>query len=99
MLQSFRFISVIEGLSLMALLFIAMPAKYYFDTPALMPYVGMTHGLLWMLYVITSLNVSHHQKWSVFYWLGVLVLSVLPCGFLLLEWLLRKPLRAEENVT
>lgn len=99
MLKSFRVISIIEGVSLIALLFIAMPAKYYFETPELVPYVGMAHGLLWMLYVVTSLNVSHHQKWSVFYWLGMLVLSVVPFGFLLFEWMIRKSQRTDDALS
>lgn len=90
MLKTFRIISVIEGISLIALFFIAMPAKYYFDYPDLVPFVGMAHGLLWLLYVVTSLSASHQEKWSVFFWLLILVLSVVPLGFVIAESLIKK---------
>ena len=84
MLPIFRKLSLIEGFSLIFLLFVAMPAKYqlgYFDIvwPA-----GMFHGVLWMAYFMLSLTVSHQQKWSVMFWLLVLFASVIPfaCFFL-----------------
>ena len=90
MLKTFRIISVVEGLSLLALLLIAMPAKYYFNNPDLVPVVGMTHGLLWLGYVFINLVVAQQQKWSVIYWLFSLLLSVIPLGFVVLEQQLKK---------
>ena len=89
MLNSFRLLSLIEGLSLIVLLFIAMPAKYRFGHDFVWP-VGMTHGVLWMLYVVASLVVSHLQRWSVLVWAMALVSSVLPFGFLLLDRRLKR---------
>lgn len=84
MLSIFRKLSLIEGLSLITLLFIAMPAKYYFAAFDSVWIVGMTHGVLWLAYVLLSLTVSHQQKWSVMFWLLVLFASVIPfaCFFL-----------------
>lgn len=89
MLKSFRLLSLIEGLSLIVLLFIAMPAKYKFGHDFVFP-VGMTHGVLWMVYVVASLVVSHLQRWSVLMWALSLLCSVLPFGFLLLDYKLRR---------
>lgn len=84
MLSFFRKLSVVEGLSLIVLLFIAMPAKYHFGYVDNIWQVGMTHGILWMIYFIASLIVSHQNKWSVMFWLVVLFSSVIPfaCFFL-----------------
>ena len=84
MLSFFRKLSVIEGLSLIVLLFIAMPAKYQFGYVDSIWQVGMTHGVLWLAYFVISLVVSHQQKWSVMFWLLVLFASVIPfaCFFL-----------------
>ena len=84
MLSFFRKLSLFEGISLIVLLFIAMPAKYqfgYFDSVWV---VGMTHGVLWLAYLAVSLVVSHQQKWSIMFWLLVLFASVIPfaCFFL-----------------
>lgn len=84
MLKSFRLLSLIEGLSLITLLLIALPARAQFGIDFVWP-VGMAHGLLWLAYVLMSLVVSHLQRWSVLVWLMALVCSVLPFGFLLLD--------------
>ena len=84
MLSFFRKLSFIEGISLVVLLLIAMPAKYQFGYVDSIWQVGMTHGVLWMVYFFVSLAVSHQQKWSVMFWLLVLFSSVIPfaCFFL-----------------
>lgn len=89
MLNFFRLLSLIEGLSLIVLLFIAMPAKYQFGHDFVWP-VGMAHGLLWMAFVLVSLLVSHLQRWPVTGWLLALLCSVLPFGFVLLDRRLRR---------
>lgn len=84
MLKAFRVLSLVEGLSLISLFCIAMPAKYYFGYFDIVWPVGMTHGLLWMSLVVFSLPVSHKQGWSVFFWMLVLLASIIPfaCFFL-----------------
>ncbi|KFN45325.1 hypothetical protein N790_10100 [Arenimonas malthae CC-JY-1] len=93
MLRSFRLLSLIEGLSLITLLFIAMPAKYQFGHDFVWP-VGMAHGVLWLAFVAMSLLVSHLRKWSVGAWLLALLCSVVPLGFLLLDARLKRELAA-----
>jgi integral membrane protein len=85
MLKAFRMLSLIEGLSLVILLFVAMPAKYHFGISGVVPIAGMTHGGLWLTYVVMSLMVSHKQKWSVGFWLVTLLVSVVPFACLWLE--------------
>lgn len=89
MLNSFRLLSLIEGLSLITLLFIAMPARYQFGVDFVWP-VGMAHGVLWLAFVVVSLLVSHLQRWSIGAWLLALLCSVVPFGFLLLDARLRR---------
>ena len=91
MLKFFRLLSAVEGLSLVILLFIAMPAKYQFGYDFVW-LVGMTHGMLWLSYFMLSLLVSHKQSWSVMFWLLVLVASVIPFGFLFLDVRLKREL-------
>lgn len=92
MLKAFRALSLIEGLSLVILLFIAMPAKYHFGISGVVPIVGITHGSLWVTYVVMSLMVSHKQTWSVGFWLLALLASVVPFACLWLETRLKQPL-------
>ena len=89
MLKTFRTLSIVEGLSLITLLFIAMPAKYHFGYDFVWQ-VGMTHGLLWMAYVTLSLPVSHKQKWDVMFWMLVLFASIIPFACFFLDSRLKK---------
>lgn len=91
MLSLFRKLSFIEGLSLMALVLVAMPAKYHFGVVDSIWQVGMTHGVLWSIYFFTSLVVSHQQKWSVMFWLVVLFASVIPFACFFLDRKLKTP--------
>lgn len=84
-LNIFRRLSIIEGLSLLFLLLIAMPAKYQFNITGIVPIAGMTHGCLWLGYIVLSLVVSHQQKWSVAFWLTTLAASVIPFACFILD--------------
>ena len=52
-LFSFRIIGILEGLSYIALMFIAMPMKYMGDNPSLIYPIGMAHGALFVAFVST----------------------------------------------
>ncbi len=85
MINLFRKLSLIEGASLLVLLFVAMPAKYYFGFYDAVLYVGMAHGLLWSAYFVGSLVISHKQNWSVVFWLLVLLASITPFACFILD--------------
>jgi len=91
MLKFFRMLSLVEGISLITLLFIAMPAKYQFGYDFIWP-VGMTHGILWLSYVTLSMPVSHKQNWSVMFWMLVLLCSVIPFATFFLDRRLKREL-------
>ena len=72
-LGRFRLISIAEGISYLLLLGIAMPLKYYADFPEAVKYTGWAHGVLFVAYMISGLDISIERKWS----LGKIVLAVL----------------------
>ena len=63
-LLQFRIISIVEGLSFLALLFIAMPLKYFAGEPIYVKYVGMAHGLLFIAFVFSLYSAWTEYKWS-----------------------------------
>jgi len=85
MIKAFIKFGHIEGVSLLILLFIAMPAKYYFHYMEAVRIVGMIHGLLWLTYVVYSLLLSHKLKWSISFWLLTLLTSVTPLGWIFID--------------
>ena len=97
MLKKFKIISIIEGLSLIALIGIAMPLKYYMGYPMAVTITGSLHGFLWIAYLVMSLTTSHQEEWSVLFWLWVLLLSVIPFGFLVLDFQLKKKASANTS--
>ncbi len=50
MLNLLRWSAILEGVSLLLLLFIAMPLKYLWQQPMAVEIVGMAHGVLFILY-------------------------------------------------
>ena len=88
--RRFKWISLIEGLSFLILLGIAMPLKYMFDVPLAVTYVGWAHGLLFILYIYTVFPTANRLKWSFSRTLFALIASVLPFGPFIFDRNLRK---------
>jgi integral membrane protein len=92
-LQRFRFIALVEGVSLLVLLFIAMPLKYFADEPAMVKYVGWAHGILFLLYLIFLLDVWIKLRWNFGKVLVAFMASLIPFGTFLFEGRLKKESR------
>ncbi|TRW25237.1 DUF3817 domain-containing protein [Flavobacterium zepuense] len=59
-----RIIGFLEGLSLLTLVFIGMPLKYYAESPQFVKTLGPIHGALFLLFILNALSVSVDQKWK-----------------------------------
>ena len=79
-IQTLRVVGLLEGISFLLLLFVAMPMKYIFDNPILVKYVGMGHGVLFILFLIVLFVVCEKQKWSLKMFILGLIASILPFG-------------------
>lgn len=79
-IKALRFVGILEGISFLLLLFIAMPVKYLWDNPLLVKYVGMGHGVLFVLFLMVLLVVCEKQKWSLSVFILGLLASILPFG-------------------
>ncbi|MDD4330078.1 MAG: DUF3817 domain-containing protein [Aliarcobacter sp.] len=85
----FRIISIIEGLSYLILVFIAMPLKYMFNYPIAVKIVGMSHGVLFILFFVALVMAMNRYKWK-FLGFQLFVYSLLPFGFILIEKIIMK---------
>jgi len=76
-----RIIAILEGISLLVLVFIAVPLKYAFDNPAMVKIMGPVHGSLFLLFLLNTLSVGVEQQWKFrqITW-KVLVACMLPFG-------------------
>lgn len=76
-----RIIALLEGASLLVLLFIAMPLKYMLHIQTLVRPAGTIHGALFLLFVFNALSVGVEQRWkfATTTW-KVLLACVIPFG-------------------
>lgn len=59
-----RILGFLEGISLLILVFIAVPLKYILEQPAGTKIMGPIHGALFLLFIFNALSVGVEQKWS-----------------------------------
>lgn len=59
-----RIIAILEGISLLILVFIAMPLKYIFQYEQGSKIMGPVHGALFLLFVYNTLSVGIEQQWK-----------------------------------
>jgi integral membrane protein len=59
-----RIIAFLEGISLLVLVGIAMPLKYFAGLPQAVRIVGMAHGVLFILFVLLLIQVAIEKSWS-----------------------------------
>jgi len=59
-----RIVGMLEGISLLILVFIAVPMKYYFHNPAGSRIMGPVHGALFLLFIFNTLSVGVEQGWK-----------------------------------
>ncbi|GAA1531343.1 DUF3817 domain-containing protein [Actinomadura kijaniata] len=76
--RAFRLVSIIEAVSFLVLLLVAMPLKYLAEIPAAVSIVGPIHGILWIAYVALVLVVRAPLRWDGKRTVLALVASVLP---------------------
>lgn len=84
-LGRFRVIGIIEGISYLVLLGIAMPLKYFLDFPAAVKIAGSLHGLFFVLYILALAHVTFTNRWSVLKVAGAFIASLLPFGNFVLD--------------
>tara|TARA_B100000809_G_C14945209_1_gene461894 strand:- start:35 stop:316 length:282 start_codon:yes stop_codon:yes gene_type:complete len=80
MLRSLRLIGLLEGISLLVLLGVAMPLKYALGEPMAVEIVGMLHGVLFLAYVFFVLLVGITKKWKIIDIGLAMLASLIPFG-------------------
>jgi integral membrane protein len=84
-LKTFRIIAVLEGISFLVLLFIAMPLKYMMDQPLPVRITGMIHGILFIAFVFYLMMVKSELNWPPKKVFIAFIASLLPFGTFVLD--------------
>lgn len=59
-----RLLALLEGLSLVILVFIAVPLKYVFLNAVLVRWVGQIHGILFVLFLLNTFKIALEENWK-----------------------------------
>ncbi len=86
MINYFRMVSLVEGISYLLILSVT----FGYISRDFVSILGMSHGILFLLYFMFSLIVSHKQTWPVTTWLLILVAAFIPFAFIPVEMFLKK---------
>jgi integral membrane protein len=80
LLNSFKIVAFLEGLSYLLLLFVAVPIKYIAGDPQYVKLLGMPHGILFVAYIAIAFLIKSDFKWPLKTFVIVLLASVIPFG-------------------
>ena len=88
----FRKVAMAEGVSFLVLLLIAMPLKYFLDSPMMVKIVGYAHGFLFVAFMALAFAVKseYHRTWG--WGVKAFIASIIPFGTFYME----KQWKAEE---
>ncbi|OYQ46753.1 hypothetical protein CHU92_01345 [Flavobacterium cyanobacteriorum] len=86
MIRLFKLIATLEGISAIALFFIAMPLKYIWDNPVLIRPVGMAHGVLFTIYIAFAIMLKTEHKWDWKKFIIICLASIPPFGTFYIEY-------------
>lgn len=80
MIKFLRILGNIEGVSYLLLLGVAMPLKYFYDTPIAVKITGMTHGVLFIAYCILLALCMRRFQWTRNFGAYLFVAALIPFG-------------------
>lgn len=76
----FRITGILEGISYLLLLFVAMPVKYLLGEPILVEFTGAAHGFLFVAYALLATLATWWMRWPIWVPVQAFVASLLPFG-------------------
>ena len=86
MKNTFRIIALLEGVSYILLLFVAVPIKYWGGDEHWVKLLGMPHGILFVSYVIFAFLIKDNENWRIKDFGIVLLSSIIPFGTFYVDW-------------
>jgi integral membrane protein len=59
-----RILGFLEGITLLVLVFVAVPMKYFYNNPTVSKTMGPIHGAIFLLFLFNTLSVGVEQSWK-----------------------------------
>jgi integral membrane protein len=93
-LRRMRLVSLLEGTTLVALLFVAVPLKHIAGHPAATSIVGPIHGMAFLLYIWMLIQTVSGADWSRAEIARAVIVAFIPFGAFANERFLKRKERA-----
>ena len=95
-----RLLAMLEGTSLILLVFVTLPLRRFFDYALGSQILGPIHGTLFLLFVLNTLRVGIEKQWRFrsTTW-KVLVACLIPFGTFYVDRKILKPIHQEQEKT
>src|SRR3954451_17890725 len=97
-LTRYRVMAYVGRTLLLVLVLVAMPMKYFADTPGPVAVVGTGHGFLYAVYLLTAFNPPLRERWSAKGTVLVLLAGTVPFLSFVAERIVTRKTRAGERV-
>ena len=97
MIRLFRYVALLEGITTLALFFVAMPLKYGWGNPVLVPPIGLIHGIAFLAYIATMLFTLPGRGFTRGEWTRTLLAAFVPFGTFVNDPMLTRKQRALES--
>ncbi|MCQ6560570.1 MFS transporter [Paenibacillus mendelii] len=85
-----RITGLLDGISLLLLLSIAMPLKYIWGMDIAVTIMGSIHGGIFSVYALAILYAAIRMNWSLLWPAAALIAAFIPFGNFILDWKLKK---------
>lgn len=92
-----RIIGIFEGISMLVLLFIAMPLKYFAGIPEAVKMVGWIHGILFVAFCLRATMTYQERGWKFSKLVLAVIAAFLPFGTFVFDRKLKEEERALTN--
>lgn len=85
-----RIAGLLDGISLLVLLGIAMPLKYMGGIDQAVSIAGSIHGAIFIVYALAILYAAFRVEWSFLWSIAAIAAAFIPLGNFVLDWKLKK---------
>lgn len=96
-IRIFRIVALLEGVSFLLLMGIAMPLKYFYAMPMPNKVIGMAHGVLFIAYIFYMMQVRYEQRWNLKMTSLAFLACMLPFGTFIFDAKVLKPLAEKRS--
>ncbi|WP_457638996.1 DUF3817 domain-containing protein [Persephonella sp.] len=83
-------VSLIEGISLIVLVFVGMPLKYFMGYEIATKILGSIHGVLWLAFLYVLYDARKKNSLDNSFTAKMLVFSVIPFGLIPMEKMIKE---------